>query len=51
VDQFTRDDIAAAAAAHSELGRDYDSAVGRVFLVALIWLVIGVINVVYARLN
>jgi hypothetical protein len=27
VDQLTRDDIAAAAAAHSELGRDYDSAV------------------------
>ena len=27
VDQLTRDDIAAAAAAHSELGRDYDGAV------------------------
>jgi hypothetical protein len=27
VDQATRDDIAAAAAAHHELGRDYDSAV------------------------
>jgi hypothetical protein len=27
VDQVTRDDIAAAAAAHEELGRDYDSAI------------------------
>lgn len=27
VDQLTRDDIAAAAAVHSELGRDYDDAV------------------------
>ena len=27
VDQMTRNDIAAAAAAHHELGRDYDSAV------------------------
>jgi hypothetical protein len=27
VDQTTRDDIAAAAAAHQELGRDYDAAV------------------------
>ena len=27
VDQLTRDDIAAAVAAHSELGRDYDGAV------------------------
>ena len=27
VDQVTRDDIAAAAAAHHELGRDYDAAV------------------------
>lgn len=27
VDQVTRDDIAAAAAAHQELGRDYDGAV------------------------
>ena len=128
VDQRTRDDIAASAAAHSELGRDYDGAVaqglierigaeidrrvdvrlgqrdrvsaappepapragpaartgtasvalplgsmgmgvlaalavmkrgglgpanggGQLFLVAVIWIIIGIINVVYARRN
>jgi hypothetical protein len=128
VDHVTRDDIAAAGAAHSELGRDYDSAVaeglverigaeidkrvdarlgqrdrvfapapepaprarlaprtgtasvalalgsmgmgvlaalavlkdggagpgnwpGEIFLVAVIWIIIGIINVVYARRN
>jgi hypothetical protein len=40
MDQLARDEIAAAAAAHRELGRDYDGAVA---------VVIGVINVIYAR--